>query len=949
MRYTLGVDIGTTFSAAAICEEGRAEIVSLGQNGAVVPSLVFLRADGELLVGDAAERRGASEPSRLARQFKRSLGDPVPLMLGGTPYGAETLYGVLLRSLVTRVVAERGDPPAGVAITHPANYGPYKLDLLRQAARVAEINQPLFISEPQAAAVYYASRQRVLPGDVVAVYDLGGGTFDAAIVRMTEVGYDLVGEPEGMERLGGIDFDQALFTRAIGVAGDAYRALNPDDPTHLAAVAQLREQCRRAKESLSADVDVSIPVILPNFQGEVTITRDEFEALIRPRVRETIAALERAVHNAGLEFEQLDRVLLVGGSSRIPFIAREIEAMTTRPVAVDANPKVAVALGAALWAANSADTARETIVPAVAPPTILRTARTAADDQPSPLDAPARATELAGVVGFTTRDQTPDTAVSAQTSPQQPTGPRPPSDDPPPDAAIDTPKPSAASKPARSSAKLLVLVGGLLVVGLGAGLLVSRSRGGSTSIRTSTTLGGSSVSTSVGGAVAAPTRTPSGSGMVAIPADTYPIGADSPDLSESARKKVAVNAYSIDAHEVTNREYKAFVDQTNAARPLPGIWDRNGPPAELANHPVQGVNFDWASAYCASLSKRLPTEIEWEVAAAGKDARRYAWGNDLTGPTVPNLPVEGTYDVMSQPLNKSSMGVYDLTGNVWEWVSDTYDSNKVTASQHVLRGGQNGYLRTNWTRLPIEPNSAGSVSVAGFRCAASVVATDAPALSFADYKHPPEPTTPTATVRPGYVSFDDFTDPASGWIERTTASWRFGYHPNKYFHVETKQPNTTVVALSPVGTPSSAKVTISTIANVEPPPLTEPGGQFEFGIVLRAQRAADTQQTQPLSYFALVVNPRAQSWEAYVHEADGTRTRIDGRNISVSERTENIAIKAEDFGDHIEFSINGLRVGQSTPGQVNLKGTGTGFVVNSLAASNKVHIHYGNFGIETGS
>ena len=934
MRYTLGVDIGTTFSAAAICEDGRAEIVPLGLNGPVVPSLVFLRADGELLVGDAAERRGVSEPSRLARQFKRSLGDPVPLMLGGTPYGAETLYGVLLRSLVTRVIAERGDPPAVVAISHPANYGPYKLDLLRQAARLAEIDQPLFISEPQAAAVYYASRQRVHPGDVVAVYDLGGGTFDAAIVRMTEVGYDLVGEPEGLERLGGIDFDQALFTRAIAVAGDAYRSLNPDDPTHLAAVAQLREQCRRAKEALSSDVDVSIPVILPGFQGEVTITRDEFEALVRPRVRETIAALERAVHSAGLEFDQLDRVLLVGGSSRIPLIAREIEALTTRPVAVDANPKVAVALGAALWAARPAEAARETIAPTAAPPTIASTG------------APPTIASTAPAEG-TTADVLPSPFAAAPPA-------TPSADDPPAPLSVgvrgtDALTPPASpfpSKPGRRLTKPLVLVGALLVLVLGGGALAINSRGGSTATRTVSGPTGVSVTTSVGSTATATVRTPSGTGMVAIPADTYPIGAVSPDLSESARKTVAVKAYFIDAHEVTNSEYKAFVDQTNAARPLPGIWDRNGPPAALANHPVLGVNYDWAGAYCASLSKRLPTEIEWEVASAGKDGRRYTWGNDLSGATAPALPVQGTYEVMSQPLNKSVFGVYDMTGNAWEWVSDTYDANKVAPTQRVLRGGQNGYLRTNWTRLPIEPDSAGSVAVAGFRCAASAVAADAPALSFATYTHPADPATPKIATRAGFFSFDDFSDPASGWIERTTAAWRFGYHPNKFFHVETKQPNTTVVALSPVGTPSGAKVTISTIANVEPPPLTAPDGQFEFGIVLRAQRAADTQQTQPVSYFALVVNPRAQTWEAYVHEADGTRTRIDGRNISITERTENIALKAEDFGDHIEFSVNGLRVGQSTPGQVTLKGTGTGFVVNSLAASTMVHIHFGNFGIE---
>ena len=154
------------------------------------------------------------------------------------------------------------------------------------------------------------------------------------------------------------------------------------------------------------------------------------------------------------------------------------------------------------------------------------------------------------------------------------------------------------------------------------------------------------------------------------------------------------------------------------------------------------------------------------------------------------------------------------------------------------------------------------------------------------------------------------------------------------------------VALSPIGTPTTGKFGVSTSAEVEPAPLTEPGGEYELGIVIRAQRATAADNTQPVSYVALVVNPRAQTWEAYVKNADGTRTRIDGRGIgNVTENRSN-SLRIDDLGDHLEFSVNGLKVYNTRAGQVTQQGSGTGFVLSSLAGSNKAHIHFASFGIE---
>jgi actin-like ATPase involved in cell morphogenesis len=383
LPYVLGIDLGTSYSAAAIDENGKTEIVQLGSRAAVVPSVVVLRADGEVLTGEAAERRSQSEPARTAREFKRRLGDPTPLILGGTPYGAESVTGLLLKAVVERVVEQRGEPPALVAITHPASYGPYKIDLLQQAVRQADIGETVFLSEPEAAALHYAGQERIEPGTVVAVYDFGGGTFDASVLRKTADGFELLGQPEGMERLGGIDFDEAIFQHVLSSVRAQADGLDANSPAVQTALARVREECREAKEALSADTEAVIPVTLPNLHTEVRITRAEFESIVTPRIRETVGALERSVRSAGRSFDDIDRILLVGGTSRIPLVGALVRELTGRPVALDAHPKHAVALGAAAEAQRR--------LPALAASPVLpapAAAPLAAAEPPEPIAVP---------------------------------------------------------------------------------------------------------------------------------------------------------------------------------------------------------------------------------------------------------------------------------------------------------------------------------------------------------------------------------------------------------------------------------------------------------------------------------------------------------------------------------------------------------------------------------
>ena len=357
MRTYLGIDLGTTYTAAAVHDgepRRRPEMVPLGERGPTVPSVLWLGLDGRFVAGDAAERRAVTDPERVARQFKRRLGDPTPLLVGETSVPAEVLTGRLLHWVVERAVQARGgERPAELVLTHPANWGPYKRDLLGKAAEIAGVPGVVLVTEPQAAAISYASQERVDEGAVVAVYDLGGGTFDAAVLRKdADGGFTVLGSPEGIERLGGIDVDAAVFAHVMAAAGDPLDDLDPDDPQAMAAVARLRDECTMAKESLSLDSETSVPVLLPTVQTEVRLARSELEALVRPALGETVTALERALRSAAVSPGAVDHVLLVGGSSRIPLVSQLVSSGLGRPVAVDAHPKHAVALGAAIVAAR---------------------------------------------------------------------------------------------------------------------------------------------------------------------------------------------------------------------------------------------------------------------------------------------------------------------------------------------------------------------------------------------------------------------------------------------------------------------------------------------------------------------------------------------------------------------------------------------------------------------
>ncbi len=398
MSYGLGIDIGTTFSAGAILRAGRVDVVALESQRFTVPTVVA--ADGDRLVfGSAAVARSVASPDAAVREFKRRLGDPEPIVVGGRPYLPEQLVASFARWVRDNVAGQCGGPPDHVAVSHPANWTAFQRQLLAGALSDAELGPVVLIAEPEAAAIDFASVAQLAPGQLVLVYDLGGGTFDVALLRRDAVGFETVGDPRGVERLGGIDFDEAVFQFVLRAAGGEPANAAPTDPAGRLALDQLRDRCVEAKELLSTQTSVDIPVFLPGVTATVAVTRDAFEGMVRPMLRQTVELVRQTMDRARVSASDLSDVLLVGGSSRIPMVGRMIQEDLGVPVRVDTHPKLVVARGAARRAGMEAE--RPAAMPA--PPLSAATLPAAPAMAPPPPPAAAPAAAAAPTQGRSAR------------------------------------------------------------------------------------------------------------------------------------------------------------------------------------------------------------------------------------------------------------------------------------------------------------------------------------------------------------------------------------------------------------------------------------------------------------------------------------------------------------------------------------------------------------------
>jgi molecular chaperone DnaK len=360
----VGIDLGTTFSLAAYMDNGRPVVVRDETGTALVPSVISFFEDGTVLVGTEARRRALSDPDHTIFSVKRLMGRTLADLQKELPLiphqivereaeGGRKVLNVRiagrehtpeeLSALILKEVRRRAGNPTKAVITVPAYFDDSQRQATRDAGRIAGLDVLRIVNEPTAAALAYGLDRK--KEGTVAVYDLGGGTFDCSILTITD-GVFKVLSTNGDTFLGGDDFDRALMTV---VAAELGLALNKRDPELLQ---HLRDQAERTKIALSTADSAEFSLDLPDrgLRHRRTFTRAELETLIGPLIDRSLAKCRGALKDAGLTTDKIDEVVLVGGSTRIPYARRRVGEFFGRTPHTDLNPDEVVALGAAVQA-----------------------------------------------------------------------------------------------------------------------------------------------------------------------------------------------------------------------------------------------------------------------------------------------------------------------------------------------------------------------------------------------------------------------------------------------------------------------------------------------------------------------------------------------------------------------------------------------------------------------
>ena len=353
MSWVLSVDFGTSSTSAAMGRDGGAQLVGVdGGLPRMLSNVFWHESRGQLLLGDVADNASAAMPWCYEPCPKRKLGQEF-LLLGDERVRVSDAVGAILQSVAqdaTRM--QGGERHQAVRLTHPVRWGTERRNALIEAAAVAGLGQPELVLEPVAAAMHYAS-ERLQPGEHVAVYDLGGGTFDTAVLQRTDTGFQVVGVPGGRNGFGGEEFDHRVY-RFLGAQlpeEDWLRLRSKsetdDDTAWPKANRHFQRNVRRAKELLTKTSQVDVLVPSP-VNRELILRTDDLDGLIRADVEDSVDELERTIRSAGLEPDQLAAIYLAGGSSQIPLVTRTItERLGITPTYLN-DPKAVICLGAAL-------------------------------------------------------------------------------------------------------------------------------------------------------------------------------------------------------------------------------------------------------------------------------------------------------------------------------------------------------------------------------------------------------------------------------------------------------------------------------------------------------------------------------------------------------------------------------------------------------------------------
>ena len=352
MGKIIGIDLGTTNSCVAVMEGGKPTVIANAEGGRTTPSVVAINKDGERLVGQVAKRQAVANHENTVTSIKRQMGTDHKVKLGGKEYTAPEISAMILSKLKADAESYLGSPVTQAVITVPAYFNDSQRQATKDAGKIAGLEVLRIINEPTAASLAYGLDKGENNNQKILVYDLGGGTFDVSILEIGDGVFEVL-STNGDTRLGGDDFDQRIIDLLVE---EFKKAESIDLSKDKLAMQRLKEAAEKAKIDLSASTKttISLPFITADANGpkhlEYDLTRAKFDNMTEDLVAKTIECTKRALADAKLTNADINKVILVGGSTRIPAVYEAVKNYTGKEPYKGINPDECVAIGAAIQA-----------------------------------------------------------------------------------------------------------------------------------------------------------------------------------------------------------------------------------------------------------------------------------------------------------------------------------------------------------------------------------------------------------------------------------------------------------------------------------------------------------------------------------------------------------------------------------------------------------------------
>ena len=350
MAKTIGIDLGTTNSCVAVIEGGEPVVIANAEGARTTPSVVAFSKDGERMVGQVAKRQAITNPDRTVSSIKREMGTAHKVTIDGKSYTPQEISAMILQKLKSDAEAYLGETVTQAVITVPAYFTDAQRQATKDAGKIAGLDVKRIINEPTAAALSYGVDKE--KDQKVMVYDLGGGTFDVSIIEMGD-GVQEVLATAGNNRLGGDDFDKRIIDWMVA----SFKTETGIDLSQdKVAMQRLKEAAEKSKIELSGVTtsNINLPFITADQTGpkhlDLTLTRAKFDELTSDLVEATMGPVRSALQDSGLQIGQIDKVLMVGGSSRIPAVQEAVKKLIGKEPFKGINPDECVAIGAAIQA-----------------------------------------------------------------------------------------------------------------------------------------------------------------------------------------------------------------------------------------------------------------------------------------------------------------------------------------------------------------------------------------------------------------------------------------------------------------------------------------------------------------------------------------------------------------------------------------------------------------------